>query len=159
VEFLAGSGLWISEKTFDYAEVTIRSRPVTLVKPTTSMNDSGVGLHDVMARSSAKLSDLVVLVDDINLDVGRIRIRRSGSDGGHNGLRSIILSLADDGFGRVRLGVGKVPEGVSQIDHVLGRFGSDHLDIASDVIRRSAEAIRTWCADGVELSMNLFNSR
>ncbi len=159
VEFLAGPNQWVSEKTFDYAQLTIRSRPVTLVKPTTFMNESGAAVYDVMGLSSATLSDLIVLVDDIHLDVGRIRIRRSGSEGGHNGLRSIISSLGDDGFARVRLGVGKAPESVSQIDHVLGRIAQDSRDVASKVIYRSAEAIRTWCADGVELSMNLFNSR
>ena len=158
MEFLAGPNHWVSEKTFDFVQLTIRSRPVTLVKPTTFMNESGAAVYDVMSLSSATLSDLIVLVDDIHLDIGRIRIRRSGSEGGHNGLRSIISSLGDDGFARVRLGVGKAPEGISQIDHVLGPIGQDNWDVASKAIYRSAEAIRTWCSDGVEHSMNLFNN-
>jgi len=158
VEFLAGPNHWVSGKTFDYVQLTIRSRPVTLVKPTTFMNGSGAAVYDVLSLSSAKLSDLIVLVDDIHLDFGRIRIRRSGSEGGHNGLRSIISSLGDDGFARVRFGVGKAPEGISQIDHVLGPIGEESWDVAFKAICRSAEAIRTWCADGIELSMNLFNS-
>jgi PTH1 family peptidyl-tRNA hydrolase len=154
VESIAGKSSWVSEKTFDYAKVTIRSRPVTLVKPTTFMNDSGLAVRDVMARSSGTLADLIVLIDDIHLDVGRIRVRRSGSEGGHNGLRSIVSSLSDNGFARVRLGVGKVPEGTSPIGHVLAPF-----EVAHTIIHKSADAVRTWCSDGIELSMNSFNNK
>jgi PTH1 family peptidyl-tRNA hydrolase len=123
------------------------------------MNDSGVAVCDILERFFIGIDQLLVLVDDIHLDVGRMRFRRSGSDGGHNGLSSVISELADEGFARVRLGVGQAPQGVSQIHHVLGRFMADEISLVNEMIERSAEAVRTWCGDGVENGMNRFNNR
>tara|TARA_B110000116_G_C16710844_1_gene524393 strand:- start:596 stop:967 length:372 start_codon:yes stop_codon:yes gene_type:complete len=123
------------------------------------MNDSGVAVSDILERFVIGIDQLLVLVDDIHLDVGRMRYRRSGSDGGHNGLSSVISELADEGFARARLGVGQAPQGVSQVDHVLGRFMPDEISLVNDMIERSAEAVRTWCGDGVEIGMNRFNNR
>jgi len=130
-----------------------------LVKPTTFMNDSGVVVHDILERFVIGIDQLLILVDDIHLDVGRMRFRRSGSDGGHNGLSSVILELANEGFARARLGVGQAPKGVSQIDHVLGRFPLDESSVVNAMIERAAEAVRTWCGEGVEIGMNRFNNR
>jgi len=130
-----------------------------LVKPTTFMNDSGVAVRDILGRFVIRIDQLLILVDDIHLDVGRMRFRRSGSDGGHNGLSSVISELDDEGFARARLGVGRAPQGVSQIDHVLGRFPPDDISLVNVMIERAAEAVRTWCGDGVEIGMNQFNNR
>lgn len=130
-----------------------------LVKPTTYMNDSGVAVVRILEGAGIDVSQLLVLVDDIHLDVGRMRFRRSGSDGGHNGLRSVIAEIDDAGFARARLGVGQAPGGVSQIDHVLGRFLHDEAETAAKMVVRAAEGVRTWCGDGVEIGMNRFNNR
>ena len=130
-----------------------------LVKPTTYMNDSGVAVRDILERAAIGIEQLLILVDDIHLDVGRMRFRRSGSDGGHNGLSSVIGELSDEGFARARLGVGKAPLGVSQIDHVLGRFPACEHSVVDAMIERVAEAVRTWCGDGVEIGMNRFNNQ
>ena len=139
--------------------VTIRSRPVHLIEPSTFMNDSGLAVSAILQETDIPLQDIIVLVDDIHLDMGRIRIRRRGSDGGHNGLRSVISILSDDGFARVRLGVGEVPVATSRIDYVLRRFEMTELQQAKSLIRRGVDAVRSWCADGVETTMNSFNGR
>ena len=123
------------------------------------MNDSGVAVRDVLKRFGCSVSDLIVLVDDINLDVGRIRIRESGSDGGHNGLASISSLMRSDDYVRVRLGVGTVPDDSSQIDFVLGQFEKNEFSQVSTMFQNAADAVRSWCSDGVGITMNLFNGR
>lgn len=123
------------------------------------MNDSGLAVRAAVDASSSTLSDVLILVDDIHLDVGRTRVRRSGSDGGHNGLRSILANVENDGFARVRLGVGSVPDGHSQIDFVLGRFSQSESNLVFEMIGRASEAVRSWCGDGVEVAMNQFNGK
>lgn len=130
-----------------------------LIKPTTYMNDSGVAVAAALEHFDSALRNVLVLVDDIHLDVGRTRVRRSGSDGGHNGLRSIVDAVGSEDFARVRLGVGEVPPDVSQIDFVLGRFGTQELQRVEAMYDRAAEAVRTWCGAGVDVAMNAFNRR
>ena len=159
VERLSGSCAWESARLFDHTQVTIRSRTVHLIKPTTFMNDSGLAVSDALTRLSGSLRNVLVLVDDINLNPGGIRIRRSGSEGGHNGLRSIAASVGSDEFTRVRLGIGGVPPGVSQINHVLGQFETQESPRIARMILRAADAVRTWCDAGVDVAMNAFNRR
>ena len=128
------------------------------------MNDSGLAVRDALTlfagqEFSGTLRDVLILVDDIHLAVGRTRVCRSGSEGGHNGLRSIVAVLETDTFSRIRLGVGKVPAGVPQIDYVLGQFKTLEQHRVQQLIRRGTEAVRYWCSDGVEITMNLFNVR
>lgn len=123
------------------------------------MNDSGLAVREAMTALDLDVESLLVLVDDIHLDVGRTRVRRGGSDGGHNGMRSIVDTIGSDAFVRIRMGVGAVPQGMSQIDHVLGKFDASEVQRVDGMVARAAEAVRTWCADGVEVAMNLFNGR
>ncbi len=159
VSRLSGSTQWESRQSFDHTCVTIRSRPVLLIKPTTYMNDSGLAVEDALSWSGGTLRDVLILVDDIHLAVGRARVRRSGSEGGHNGLRSIGWVLKSDDFPRVRLGVGEVPSGISQIDYVLGAFDTTELPEVERMVDRAAEAVRAWCGSGVEAAMNTTNGR
>ena len=154
----AGTG-WSTSGRFSFSETTLRSRPAYLVKPLTYMNDSGLAVSDALDQFRCRLDDAIILVDDINLDVGRTRVRRSGSEGGHNGLRSIIESVGSDQFARVRLGVGGVPSGCSQIEYVLGRFEQTEFGQVDEMILRAADAVRSWCGAGVEVAMNTFNRR
>ena len=159
VNRLCGACVWRPAKHYDHAVVTIRSRTVDLIKPTTYMNDSGLAVEAAMSRFGSRLQNVVVLVDDIHVAVGGLRIRRAGSEGGHNGLRSIVASLGSDEFARVRLGVGKVPPEVSQINYVLGQFETQELHRVTQMISWAADAVRTWCGAGVDVAMNSFNRR
>ena len=129
-----------------------------LVKPTTFMNDSGLAVSDLLQETHIALQDVLVVVDDIHLDIGRIRIRRRGSDGGHNGLRSIISSLGSDDFPRLRLGVGRPGHDFELIDHVLSDFGPEEMKVIKKSIRTAADAVTFWCSEDIDKVMNRYNA-
>jgi PTH1 family peptidyl-tRNA hydrolase len=135
-----------------------RSDPVgrvMLVKPARFMNLSGAPLRAALRHANATLeSDLLVVTDDADLPLGRIRIRRAGSAGGHNGLRDIIETLGTDEFARLRVGIGRNGE---MVDHVLSTFSLAEEELARDAIATAADAVETWLADGVEAAMNAYN--
>lgn len=105
-------------------------------------------------------TDLLVLVDDVALPLGTFRIRAQGSDGGHNGLASVEAALGTDAYGRLRIGVGPVPEDVDdQADFVLGEFTRNEMATYADLLPTLVDAIDCWLADGIDAAMNRFNRR
>lgn len=138
------------------AEGEYQGERVLLVKPQTFMNNSGDCVARVLRYKPVKPAELVVAVDDVNLALGRIRIRPAGSAGGHNGLKSIIQHLGTDEFPRVRLGVGGADRD-ELIDHVLGTFRPDEKPVVQEMVDRAAEAMLEVIASGVESAMNKFN--
>jgi peptidyl-tRNA hydrolase, PTH1 family len=138
-------------------EVT-RDEPVgrvLLVKPARFMNLSGAPLRSAVRSVNADPeTDLLVVTDDADLPLGRIRMRRSGSAGGHNGLRDIIDALGTDQFARLRVGIGRNDE---MVDHVLSTFSKAEDELAREAIATAANAVETWLAEGVEAAMNEFN--
>ena len=139
---LIGEGLYKGEK-------------IVLQKPQTFMNSSGEAVYDIVDFYKLPLSNLIVVYDDKDLDVGKIRVRKKGSAGGHNGMKSIIYILNSDDFPRVRLGIGK-PKG-DMIQHVLGRFEERDMDIVINSIDNAANAVLDIIENGVEHAMNLYN--
>ena len=128
---------------------------VLLLKPLSFMNHSGLALAAV--RSFYKPDDLLVVCDDVNLPIGRLRARASGSEGGHNGLRSVAESLGTIDYPRLRVGVGRGDERRELADHVLGRFEPDEMAGVEEALLRAADAVETWISDGLVKVMNLFN--
>ena len=128
---------------------------VLLVKPMKYMNLSGGPIRAALRQTDVDIgSDLLVVADDIDLPLGRIRLRRSGSAGGHNGLRSIIAALGTDEFDRLRVGVGRAGEAV---DHVLATFKPDERELADEMIQVGADAAERWLSVGIDEAMNAFN--
>lgn len=128
---------------------------VLLVKPMRYMNHSGPPLRSALRQTDVDASsDLLVVADDIDLPLGRIRLRRSGSAGGHNGLRDIISAFGTNEFSRLRVGVGRSGDAVG---HVLATFGPDERELATEMVRVAADAAERWLADGIEAAMNEFN--
>jgi PTH1 family peptidyl-tRNA hydrolase len=128
---------------------------VLLVKPMRYMNRSGGPLRSAMRQTDVDVaSDLLVVTDDIDLPLGRVRLRRSGSAGGHNGLRDIIASLGTDEFNRLRIGVGRAGEAAS---HVLATFRPDERDLATEMVAVGADAAELWLREGIGAAMNAFN--
>ncbi|CAN5581914.1 MAG: aminoacyl-tRNA hydrolase [Chloroflexi bacterium] len=128
---------------------------VLLVKPMRYMNRSGGPLGAALRQTDVEVTDdLLVVADDIDLPLGRIRVRRSGSAGGHNGLRDIISSFGTNEFARLRIGVGRAGDAV---DHVLASFKADEREIADEMIQVGADAVERWLHDGVDETMNTFN--
>ena len=128
---------------------------VLLVKPMRYMNLSGGPLRAALRQIDVDVtSDLLVVADDIDLPLGRIRLRRSGSAGGHNGLRDIISSFGSNEFNRLRIGVGRAGEAV---DHVLATFKPDERELADEMVQRGADAAERWLLEGIDEAMNAFN--
>ncbi len=129
-----------------------------LARPVTYMNLSGESVREMIAYYKLDpSSDLIVISDDISLDVGRIRIRKKGSAGGHNGLKNIIANLGSDVFMRVKMGVGEKPPGWDLADYVLGRFSSPERKMMEEGAERAVDAIRMMIAQGADMAMNHFN--
>jgi peptidyl-tRNA hydrolase, PTH1 family len=128
---------------------------VLLVKPARFMNQSGPPLRSALRNVNAAYeTDLLVVADDADLPLGRLRMRRGGSAGGHNGLRDIIETLGTDQFARLRVGIGRNGQ---MVDHVLSTFDRDEEELARDAIATAADAVEHWLAEGIEEAMNAFN--
>jgi PTH1 family peptidyl-tRNA hydrolase len=132
-----------------------RSLDLTLVKPLTYMNDSGVAVRKVLARSNAPLVDLLVVADDFALPFGKLRFREGGSHGGHNGLRSIVDELGTEKFSRLRVGIGVPDRGA--VDHVLSTFAPDETARLNELLDAAADAVEAWAREGTSKAANRFN--
>jgi peptidyl-tRNA hydrolase, PTH1 family len=129
---------------------------ILLVKPMIYMNRSGDSLGPLAQYFHIKPEELLAVVDDVALPLGRLRIREEGSDGGHNGLRSLAAHFGY-GFPRLRIGVGAAPESEYLVDHVLGRFEPEEQVRVKEAIERATEAILQVARAGVTAAMNVFN--
>jgi len=128
---------------------------VLLVKPLKFMNLSGGPLRAALRQTEVDVTrELLIVADDIDLPLGRIRLRRSGSAGGHNGLRDIISTLGTNEFNRLRIGVGRAGEAV---DHVLATFKPDERELADEMVALGADAAERWLHLGIDETMNAFN--
>ena len=136
----------------------VGARGAVLVEPQTYMNLSGDAVNRVAAFHKLEPSDVLVVVDEIQLPLGRIRLRRSGSAGGHNGLKSIIQHVGPE-FPRLRIGVGRGDTRRDLANHVLARFEPDERSVIDDAIARAADAAELFIADGVPAAMNRFNRK
>jgi PTH1 family peptidyl-tRNA hydrolase len=141
-------GTWRKKKRAEAAPVSLGPKEVTLLKPTTFMNNSGAALTGYGDEN------LIVVHDDLDLPPGDVRVKVGGGAGGHNGLRSVIQRLGPD-FVRVRVGVGRPPAGMGATDYVLSRMDA----AVRDAIPRAADAVEAVVEDGPEVAMNRFNAR
>jgi PTH1 family peptidyl-tRNA hydrolase len=131
---------------------------VLLLKPQSYMNRSGPALRPFLgAEGFDPAKDLLVVVDDAALEVGRIRFRPSGSDGGHNGLASVVAALGGESFPRLRVGVGRPPAGWDLEDWVLSPMDTEDEDRVIELLPTLAEGVETWVTQGIEPAMNRFN--
>ncbi len=133
------------------------AEPVLLVKPLTFMNLSGFAVGELARYFRVLVPDLLVVADDVNLPLGRLRARARGSDGGHNGQRSIIAQLGTEEFARLRIGVGRGHPERDLADHVLSRFEADEQDAIATAIDRAADATEVFVTEGIAQVMNRFN--
>ena len=133
-----------------------RANDALLVKPLTFMNQSGQAVGDLVRYLKVDVADVLVIVDEVQLPLGKIRARARGSAGGHNGLKSVIAHLGDE-FARLRLGVGRGDQRRDLADHVLSRFDADEGAEVERMIARAADASEVFIASGIAAVMNQFN--
>jgi PTH1 family peptidyl-tRNA hydrolase len=130
--------------------------PVLLVKPLTFMNLSGQAIGELTRYFKIELGDLIVIVDEVHLPLGKLRARKRGSAGGHNGLKSVIAHLGDE-FSRLRMGVGRGADQRNLADHVLSRFEKVEAAEVERMTARAADAAEMFITSGIEAVMNAFN--
>ena len=141
------------------AETRIGTEKVLLVKPQTYMNDSGKAIAPLMNFYKLPAEDLTVVHDDLDLPAGLVRIRRKGSSGGHNGIKSILALLGDEHFARVRIGIGRPAPGWTVVSHVLAPFSADNAPKIEEAIRYLIPAVQCIVTDGVDFAMNKYNPK
>ena len=141
----------------DMAILKIKNCELMVLKPSTFMNMSGVAVRFWMNKEKLPLERLLILVDDIALPFGMIRIRESGSEAGHNGLKSISEHLGTRNYARLKFGVGNNFQKGNQVDYVLGSFSEDEQKFLEDKLKRAAEAVEAFCLSGPAFAMNHFN--
>ena len=141
-----------------YTRINLSGHRVLLAVPTTYMNDSGRAVAPLARFYQIEPKNILVVYDEVDLPLGRLRLRGEGGAGGHNGMRSIIRSLGTQEFPRLRMGVGRPPEGWDTADHVLSQFSRAEQDDARILVIRAAETIERAVADGISAAMNAANA-
>jgi PTH1 family peptidyl-tRNA hydrolase len=132
---------------------------VLLVKPSTYMNNSGESIREIMDFYKLEPENLLVVVDDIDIEFATIKLKKKGSAGSHNGLKSIIYHIQKDNFPRLKVGIGKKPPYYDLADFVLSKFSSDERKLVDQAIWKASEAAEVFVKSGIDKAMNEFNSR
>ncbi|WP_050613572.1 aminoacyl-tRNA hydrolase [Bacillus testis] len=140
-----------------YGAGYVNGEKVILLKPLTYMNLSGESIRAVMDYFKIDVEDLVVLYDDLDLAVGKLRLRQKGRAGGHNGIKSIISQLGTQQFNRIRIGIGRPQNGMSVVNYVLGRFQKEEWAELAPVIKKSGEACEAFLEKPFLQVMNIYN--
>lgn len=140
-----------------YGQGEISGHKVMLIKPQTYMNNSGEALRELYSYYKFDHDKLIVIYDDIDIEFGSIRIKKKGSAGTHNGMKSIIYNLQYDDFPRIKLAVGKKPDFMNLANFVLSGFRGDDVKVIEDEIEMAADAVESILADGIEKAMGTYN--
>lgn len=141
------------------AEAKIHNHDVMLLMPLTYMNHSGAALRQASEQKGISFEDVLVVCDDFHVDFGQMRLRSKGSDGGHNGLASIIEELMTKDFARLRLGIGAPARKEGTVDFVLGEFNQKEKEALHDFVQRAAQCCIVWLSEGTTKAMEQFNKR
>ncbi|HZM49334.1 MAG TPA: aminoacyl-tRNA hydrolase [Vicinamibacteria bacterium] len=158
-ELAARSGVtrWREEADAWIAEARVGGEDALLVKPATFMNRSGVAVERVLAGRGIGLSDLAVVLDDVALELGTLRVRERGTHGGHNGLRSLIEMLGSDEFARVRVGIRKDEVHEDLAEYVLSEFPEEDVLVVQEMVGLAGDAVECLFHEGAAEAMNRFN--
>ena len=149
--------VFTSGRYADIAEFKFKGKTVLLIKPTTYMNLSGKAVKYWMDKENIPLENIVVVTDDLNLPLSKLRIRKNGSDGGHNGLKNIQEILQTNQYIRLRFGVGNNFPSGRQVDFVLGKWEKEEQPVVTETVTKAADAVVSIIMEGVERAMNKFN--
>lgn len=146
-----------NENLGSIAEFRHKSRIFVLLKPNTYMNLSGKAVRYWLQKKSIPQENLLVITDDLNLTFGKMRMRPSGSDGGHNGLKSIAEILGNNNYARLRIGIGAEFSKGRQVDYVLGEWNADENEKLPEILKKGAEAVKAFGTVGINMAMTQFN--
>jgi len=154
------SNIVFTDKRYgEIATMSIKGRMLTLLKPSTYMNLSGNAVRYYMQKEKIPLENVLIIVDDIALPIGVLRLKSKGSDAGHNGLKHIATTLGTQEYARLRFGIGNdFPRGC-QVNYVLGNFSEEETKIINDKLESAGEIIKSFCLAGIDITMNQFNKK
>ena len=155
----ASNAVFRTERYGDVAEMRFKGRTFLLLKPSTYMNNSGNAVRYWLRKEKVEPAELLVVLDDLALPRGTIRMRAKGNDGGHNGLKSIDACIGTNAYPRLRCGIGHDFRQGQQVDYVLGEWLPEEKETLRSVIGMASEAVLSFGTQGVERTMNLFNKK
>ena len=155
----ASNAVFRTERYGDVAEMRFKGRTFLLLKPSTYMNNSGNAVRYWLRKEKVEPAELLVVLDDLALPLGTIRMRAKGNDGGHNGLKSIDACIGTNAYPRLRCGLGHDFRQGQQVDYVLGEWLPEEKETLRSVIGMASEAVLSFGTQGVERTMNLFNKK
>ena len=150
---------WSEERYGSIAQTKMRGHIITMLKPNTYMNLSGKAVSYWMQKENIPTENLLVVVDDLALPFGTLRLKGKGSDGGHNGLKNINLLLGTQNYARLRFGLGNEFRRGAQVDFVLGQWTDDEKPILAERINTATELIKSFIAIGLQLTMTQYNNK
>jgi PTH1 family peptidyl-tRNA hydrolase len=148
-----------ADKLGDIARCKIKGRTLILLKPSTYMNLSGKAVRYWLEKEKIPLENLLVITDDLNLPFGQLRIKKKGSDGGHNGLKDIQATLGTTTYGRFRFGISDVFSKGRQVDYVLGEWNQQEIDALPERLEKAIKAIPSFALAGIDTTMNQINGK
>lgn len=154
----ASNAVFQTARYGDTATVQLRGRQITLLKPSTYMNLSGNAVRYWVNKMNLPLDNLLIICDDLNLPFGSMRMRKKGSDGGHNGLKNIEAMLGTQEYARIRIGIGNDFKAGGQVDFVIGQMRSEELEAVPQICEKAIAGIRDFVMIGADRAMNIFNT-
>lgn len=155
----ASNAVFKSDRLASVTQIKVKGRTLILIKPSTYMNLSGKAVNYWMQKEGVPIENLFVISDDIAIPFGSIRIRKKGSDGGHNGLKNITETIQSDQYARLRFGVGSEFSKGNQIDYVLGEWTLEEQSVIEPLIKQCCDAITSLPFIGIDRTMNLYNKK
>ena len=150
---------WMDKRYGAIAKTRVKNAELTLLKPSTYMNLSGQAVRYWVQQEKIPLENVLVVVDDLSLPVGKVRMRGNGSAGGHNGLKNIESCLMTQNYARIKFGIGNDFPKVAQVDFVLGQFSEEENKIIDEKVEYVGEMIKSFCLQGLERTMNQYNKK
>jgi len=153
------NGIFKTENKFkaEIANIDFQGEKILIAKPLTYMNSSGEAIQKILAFYKIDISDIFVVYDDIALNLGKFRFRPNGSDGGHNGIKSIISMLSSDKFPRLKVGIGPQPTHIKSETYVLQKFTQDQMSLLNKIVSKSIDAIEDYLNQGINNVQNKYN--
>ena len=155
----ASNAVFTTQRYGDVAEVSFKGRKITLLKPSTYMNLSVTAIRSRMTKLQLPVENLLVICDDLNIPFGTLRMRKKGSDGGHNGLKNIQELLGTQDYARIRVGIGNDFLKGGQVDFVLGKLDEEELKAMPEICAKIIEGAKSFVFCGADRAMNSFNTK
>ena len=158
--FAYNNNISLNKKKFEseFGQGVIKGEKVILIKPQTYMNNSGISVKAFNEYYNIEPDKVIIIYDDVSLDLGKLRIRKKGSAGGHNGIKSIISHLGTQEFLRIKVDVGQKPPGYDLADYVLSKFSKSEIQIIIDEINKASDSVEAIIENGLEYAMNNLNA-